>query len=113
MLWTNDLKETMEFYKNILGFEIAAYNENWAWCSLYKDEVNLMFSVPNQNSYFNGYTKFTGSFYILCEEIDDAWEELKAQVSIVYPIADFENGMREFAILDNNGYMLQFGKILA
>jgi hypothetical protein len=30
-------------------------------------------------------------------------------VKIAYPMEDFEYGMREFAIYDNNGYMLQFG----
>jgi hypothetical protein len=27
-----------------------------------------------------------------------------------YPIEDFEYGRREFAIFDNNGYLLQFGQ---
>ena len=30
-----------------------------------------------------------------------------------YPIEDFHYGMREFAIFDNNGYLLQFGQPLA
>ena len=112
MLWTNDLRETIEFYQNILGFEIAEYNESWAWCSLYKDEVNIMFAVPNESTHFNGYTKFTGSFYMLTEEVDEAWELLKDQATIGYTLDNFEHGMREFAILDNNGYMLQFGREL-
>jgi len=28
---------------------------------------------------------------------------------VVYPIESFDYGMREFAIRDNNGYILQFG----
>jgi len=31
-------------------------------------------------------------------------------VRICYPIETFEYGMREFAIYDNNGYLLQFGE---
>lgn len=27
-----------------------------------------------------------------------------------YPVEDFGYGMREFAIYDNNGYLLQFGQ---
>lgn len=30
--------------------------------------------------------------------------------SVVYPIETFAYGMREFAIRDNNGYILQFGR---
>jgi hypothetical protein len=32
------------------------------------------------------------------------------EVTIVYPLEDFPYGMREFAIRDNNGYILQFGQ---
>ena len=38
------------------------------------------------------------------------WELLKDKAEVVYPIEDFEYGMREFAIKDCNGYMLQFGQ---
>ena len=35
---------------------------------------------------------------------------LKDKVRIVYPIENFSYGMREFAIRDSGGYILQFGK---
>ena len=38
------------------------------------------------------------------------WNEVKENVKICYPLETFEWGMREFAIYDNNGYMLQFGQ---
>jgi hypothetical protein len=31
-------------------------------------------------------------------------------VAIFYPVEDFSYGLREFAIRDNNGYILQFGQ---
>jgi hypothetical protein len=34
----------------------------------------------------------------------------EGQSPVVYPIEDFSYGMREFAIRDNSGYILQFGK---
>ena len=37
-------------------------------------------------------------------------EAVKDKAKIVYPLEDFEWQMREFAIYDNNGYMLQFGQ---
>lgn len=42
--------------------------------------------------------------------MDTLWAKLQDKATILYPIEDFEYGMREFAILDNNGYTLQFGK---
>jgi len=38
--------------------------------------------------------------------LDDYEEETR----VCYPIENFAYGMREFAIYDNNGYLLQFGE---
>ena len=59
-------------------------------------------------SCFNG-AKFTGSFYISVDNADALWNELKTKCKVCYEIENFEWGMREFAIFDNNGYTLQFG----
>jgi hypothetical protein len=40
------------------------------------------------------------------------WTSIKDAVKVCYPMEDFHYGMREFAIYDNNGYMLQFGSPL-
>ena len=40
------------------------------------------------------------------------WASLKDIARVVYPLEDFGYGMREFAINDNNGYLLQFGQPL-
>jgi hypothetical protein len=52
---------------------------------------------------------FTGSLYF---DVDDAvvlWTALKDIADVCYPREAFHYGMREFAISDNNGYVLQFG----
>ena len=38
------------------------------------------------------------------------WADLKGRVAVAYPMEEFHYGMREFAIYDNNGYLLQFGQ---
>jgi hypothetical protein len=45
--------------------------------------------------------------------LDSLWEKFRDKVVIVYPVEDFDYGMREFAIRDNNGYILQFGQEIA
>ena len=40
----------------------------------------------------------------------ELWQQIKERATVVYPLEDFEYGMREFAIRDNNGYILQFGQ---
>ena len=55
---------------------------------------------------------FTGSLHLKTDDVDSLWARLKDRVRICYPIETFDYGMREFAIYDNNGYVLQFGQPL-
>lgn len=109
ILYTGLFEETVEFYVDILGFSVGEKNSEWQWASLYRDEVEIMISRPNDHV---GFTKplFTGSFYIVTEKVDELWLSLMDKVNICYEPGDFEWGMREFAIYDNNGYVLQFGE---
>ena len=109
MLWTEQLDETVNFYTNMLGFTCGDKDETWGWASLYKDQVEIMLAKPNAHASFEK-PVFTGSFYFTTDEVDALWNELKDKVKVCYPIEDFEWQMREFAIYDNNGYLLQFGQ---
>ena len=109
MLWTDQLEQTVEFYTKTLGFTCAEFNKDWGWASLYKDNVEIMLARPNEHMTFER-PLFTGSFYIDTTKVDDLWNELKDKVKVCYPLENFEHGMREFAIYDNNGYVLQFGE---
>lgn len=109
MLWTENLSETVDFYTKVLNFTCDEMNEDWGWASLSKDDVSLMFSLPNAHTPFEK-PNFTGSFYFNTADVDALWDELKDKARIAYGIENFEHGMREFAIYDNNGYLLQFGQ---
>ena len=54
--------------------------------------------------------QFTGSLYLRTDDADAWWGFLKDRATIVHPIENFSYGMREFAIKDCNGYILQFGE---
>lgn len=109
LLWTDNLEESIRFYTSVLGFEVTARNDDWGWANLAKDQVELMLSKPNANSNFEK-SIFTGSFYFNTEDVNKLWEEIKNKARICYDIETFEWQMREFAIYDNNGYILQFGQ---
>ena len=109
ILCTENLDETIGFYLHILGFSLNERNDDWQWASLQKDEVQIMISKPNQHEKLNG-IGFSGSFYFNVENVDDLWQNLKIKANICYEIETFEWGMREFAVYDNNGYILQFGE---
>jgi len=106
-LWTNDLDQTVTFYQQLLGFECVNRLEGWAL--LKKDAVELMLSLPNAHEPFDK-IQFTGSFYFHPDNVVELWQTLKDKATVVYPLEDFDYGMREFAIRDNNGYILQFGQ---
>lgn len=109
MLWTEDLAGSVAFYTNVLGFTAVDVRDDWGWASLRKDDVWLMFARPNEHTSYDK-IGFTGSFYFTTNDVDTLWQELKDKARVCYDIENFEWGMREFAVYDNNGYLLQFGQ---
>jgi len=109
MLSTNQLKETIDFYTTKLGFILLHGGDEFGWVAIYRDNVEIMFTKPNEHIPFDKPT-CTGSFYINVDNVDQIWAELKGVTKIVYDIEEFEYGMREFAIYDNNNYIIQFGQ---
>jgi hypothetical protein len=109
MLWTKHLNLTVGFYTNILKFSCDELNEKLGFASLSRDNVQIMLVVPKQHPEFKE-TQFTGSIYINTDDVEKIWNELKDKAEVVYPIDNFEHGMREFAIYDCNRYTIQFGQ---
>ena len=68
-----------------------------------------MLAYPNEGADFER-ANFTGSFYFVVDNVDELWNQVKDDCEVVYEIETFEWDMREFAIYDNNGYILQFGQ---
>jgi len=112
MLWVPDIKQTVTFYTEVLGFTCDNSSDAWQWASISRNSVVFMLAAPNEHIPYTG-PVFTGSFYIRVDDVETLWDELKDKTEIVYPIDSFEYGMREFAIRDNNGFMLQFGQEIA
>jgi uncharacterized glyoxalase superfamily protein PhnB len=109
MLWTKDLKGSVEFYTTLLGFQCNALSQEWGWASVTRDRVNIMFALPHEHEPFDK-PALTGSLYLKCDDVDAMWQQLQDKAKICYPLENFEYGMREFAIYDNNGYLLRFGQ---
>lgn len=109
MIWTEEVAATVAFYVEKLGFICDEFIEEWQWASLHNHEATLMIAKPNLHTPFSK-PHFTGSFYINVQNIDELYAQLKEKkCEFVYEIENFSWDMREFAIYDNNGYILQFG----
>jgi len=107
MLAVTDMDETIAFYLDVLGFACVERMDGWA--ALRRDEVEIMISLPNAHEPFTRPT-LTGSLYFNTDDVDALWTAIKDRTTVVYPLENFYYGMREFAIRDNNGYLLQFGQ---
>lgn len=118
ILWTKDLEQTISFYETVLGFEKKTQFPNFV--SLTRDKVELMFVLPveepedckdpNNKEEFFPKPKLTGNIYIFTEKVDELWEFVKDKATVESSIADRQYLMRDFSILDNNGYELVFGE---
>lgn len=109
MLESKDLLATKDFYTSILKFSAENFSEDMGWLKMKKDAVSIMFCSPNEHRNIPE-PIMSGSLYFNTDDVDELWNELKDNVKICYPVENFEYGMREFAVFDNNGYLLQFGK---
>ena len=105
ILRTNDLDQTILFYETVLGFKKKTQLPNFV--SLTRDQVEIMFIRLTNGS---EELKITGNIYIFTVKVDDLWEVVKDKTKVTSLIADREYLMRDFAILDNNGYELVFGE---
>ena len=118
ILWTKDLNGTILFYETVLGFKATSSFPNFV--SLVRGDVEIMFIVPEdeqedckeadaQADFFPKPT-LTGSLFILVDEVDRFWDSVKDKVTLKTSLANREYLMRDFSILDNNGYELVFGR---
>ncbi len=111
MLATENIPATIKFYVEVLGFECQSQMPEAGWASVRRENVSIMFSLPNKHTPFTT-PLLTGSLYITTDEVDVIWEQVKGRAEVCYPIDNFYYGMREFAIYDNNHYLLQFGQAI-
>lgn len=112
MLRTPDLSGTLAFYRDVLGFDLASGAPEYGWLALSRDGADLVLSSLNDHE---GDTTpvFTGSLYLEVADVDALWDTVRDRARVCYTPETFAYGMREFAIYDNNGYLLQFGQAVA
>jgi catechol 2,3-dioxygenase-like lactoylglutathione lyase family enzyme len=111
ILWTKDLQGTRAFYEGVLGFMGKSNFPNFM--SFTRGDVEIMFIVPRDDDgddlQFPEPT-LTGSLFIVTTEVDNLWASVKDKAVVKSPICDREYLMRDFSILDNNGYEIVFGE---
>ena len=114
MLETPDIETTFDFYTQVLDFTIRKLyaRDGVGYIKIWHHSY-YMFALPNAHRNIPK-PIMSGSLYFATENnVDALWEKVKERCLICYPIENFDYGMREFGIYDNNGYLLQFGQEIA
>lgn len=116
-LAVRNIKETIEFYKDSLGFKMGmcfpeANNPEYA--DLSKDGMSLMF-IPIRNLGIGSEEKLgigVNLYMQIDGDIDEYCEELKKRgVKIAVDIKDEPYGIRDFSVEDIDGYQLTFNQV--
>lgn len=118
LLVTSDMNTTIEFYRDVLGFEVTAAMGDEAkpfWCRMSAGEVAIMFSFDETHTHDDGETHvvepgLTGTLYINPDDVEALFDRVKQKAPVLMPLTLQEYGMREFRIADPNGYELTFGQ---
>lgn len=117
----DDLAATLEFYQAKLGFSVLHKGggdgnvDNDFWAMVGRDQVMLMFKAitpevhPQPNHSRHEWARWDA--YINVSDPDALYTEFLAKdVPIHRELANTNDGLRAFEIVDNNGYVLCFGR---
>ena len=111
-----DMKQTIQFYRDSLGFKIGMTfpnADNPEYADLSKDGMVLMF-IPAENVGIGREEKLGMGVNIYMKidgDIDEYYNELKDKgVKIVVDIKDEPYGIRDFTVEDIDGYKLTFNQ---
>lgn len=129
VLLTHDMRGTIAFYCDTLGFELtnSLPSDEPTWCFLRRDSAAVMYlethdhEEDDHNSYDHDHDEgdhhhgppgmnALSSLYFYAEDVNALWEQLRDKTAVVHPLENMDYGMREFTIRDSNGYALNFGK---
>jgi predicted enzyme related to lactoylglutathione lyase len=104
ILYSSDIKRSIDYYMNVLGFQ-----ESWTWGhpadfgGIVKDDVEIFFCLEGQGN--------KGTWQsIIVEDVDEYYETIKNKgAKIVSPPDSKEWNMREMLVEDPDGHILRIG----
>jgi catechol 2,3-dioxygenase-like lactoylglutathione lyase family enzyme len=118
----DDLEATIAFYQSKLGFDIRYKGGSDGTCDDYwvfmgRDQVMLNFKAitpeihPQPNHSRHEWARWDA--YIYSDDPDSLYQEFTSRnVPMHSELANTGDGLRAFEVIDNNGYVLCFGRPL-
>ena len=111
VLRVTDLDQSVEFYGQILGFEVVwrapidAGGEN---CLVRSGGVDLLLSTAAD---LGETPAFTGTLYFSASGTAELFDAIKESVEIAWPLSRMADGTSEFGLRDPDGYVLAVTEI--
>lgn len=114
-LMVKNVKDTLKFYEENLGFKaittVPGDGDTLNFAILGKDKITLMLQeqqnlLAEYPTLQNGEIAPTLTLFITVDDVKKLYNELKDQVKIAKDLHQTFYGKDEFAIFDNNGYVL-------
>ena len=119
----DNVKDTVGFYTEKLGFEIDFLGEAPLFAMLKKENITIMLrqlkkmnlARPNRIAHLEAgwHTQGANAWdaYLWVEGVEELYSDFVSKgVSIIAPLGEREYGNVDFEIEDNNGYILCFGE---
>src|SRR5262245_10690810 len=105
-----DLRRTITFYKNSLGFQVDVLwpEKKPMFCILTRDEVSLGFFEADEHR--KGGSPGSSELHIEIEDVADLHQSIKDRVTIEWGPEVYFYGRREFAVRDPDGYLVIFSE---
>ncbi len=124
-----NIRETVEFYQSVLGFSLTMAvpetqdgieqtltdGKEYVYALVSKDNVEMMFQRTDSFKEDVSLAKDLSlgasvSFYMEIDGIDNFYNQIKGENIKPTELKTAWYGMREFYIIDNNGYILGFAE---
>lgn len=103
LLRCNNTNETREFYRLVLGFDVADTAEDTV--TVETDGGKLIFTSQDL---WQSVPTCSGTIYFLIPDVDSFYISAKDMATVSWPLQDMPYGSREFGVIDCNGYSLAF-----
>jgi uncharacterized glyoxalase superfamily protein PhnB len=116
-LMVESVEESISFYRDTLGFSlitsVPSENGNLQFAILTKDGLNLMFQerghlIKEYPILTTDKTLPSVTLYISVDNFEELYIELKNKCKLLSDVHETFYGSKEFAVADNNGYVLTF-----
>jgi uncharacterized glyoxalase superfamily protein PhnB len=117
-LIVSKVEQSLAFYEGILGFTrgmTVPEQQPFVFASVTNGPVEIFFNdrsaVAKESAHMAGLAAGGGNtMFIELDGVDALYEGIRERVKVVMPIATQWYGMREFAIVDPDGYVITFAQ---